>query len=135
MEKITVSANIMAPVDLVWEKWTNPKHIVNWNFASDEWHTPSASNDLREGGSFTSRMEAKDGSMGFDFAGVYSKVIPLQTIAYSMEDGRTVQIQFEENSGITTVTETFDAESTNPVEMQRMGWQAILDNFKRYAEL
>lgn len=135
MEKITVSANILAPVDLIWEKWNNPEHIVNWSFASDEWHTPRASNDLREGGSFTSRMEAKDGSMGFDFAGVYTKVIPLQAIEYNMEDGRTVQILFEETNGITTVTETFDAESTNPVEMQRMGWQAILDNFKRYAEL
>lgn len=135
MEKITVSANIMAPLNLVWEKWNNPEHIVHWSFANNDWHTPHASNDLREGGSFTSRMEAKDGSMGFDFAGVYTKIIPLKTIEYTMEDGRTVQIQFEETQDGTTVTETFDAESTNPAELQKMGWQAILDNFKRYAEL
>ncbi len=102
--------------------------------AGRHWHTPSATNDLRTGGSFTSRMEAKDGSFGFDFGGTYSEVIDGQKIAYAMSDGRTVEILFQENDGVTTVTETFDAETENSAEMQKAGWQSIIDNFKSYVE-
>jgi uncharacterized protein YndB with AHSA1/START domain len=108
--------------------------VVNWNSASDDWHTTKAENDLRTGGTFSSRMEAKDGSFGFDFGGIYDEVIPNELIAYTMGDGRKVKVTFTENSGKTEVVETFDAETENPVEMQRGGWQAIMDNFKKYAE-
>ena len=131
---ITVEQTIEAPVSKVWEYWTKPEHITKWNSASDDWHTTDASVDLRVGGTFSSRMEAKDGSMGFDFGGVYDEVKNNELIAYTMGDGRKVRVEFASNDGETKVTETFDAESTNPVEMQRGGWQAILDNFKKYAE-
>lgn len=134
MEKITVKTTVNLPVQKVWDYWTRPEHIMKWNNASDDWHTPRAENDLRTGGKFSSRMEARDGSMGFDFEGVYDEVEPHSLIAYTMADGRSVHIRFSEDKGLTQVEEVFDPEATNPVEMQRMGWQAILDNFKRYAE-
>lgn len=133
-EKITVSATVNAPVAKVWEAWSEPEHIKKWNSASPDWHTLRAENDLRTGGKFSSRMEAKDGSFGFDFGGVYDEVRVHEYIAYTMEDGRTVVIDFAGNGNTTKIAETFDAEGTNPVEMQRAGWQAILDNFKKYAE-
>ncbi|MBD2870015.1 SRPBCC family protein [Paenibacillus arenilitoris] len=132
--KITVEAIVHAPVESVWHYWNEPKHITKWNTASEDWHTPFAENDLRVGGKFSSRMEAKDGSFGFDFGGVYDEVIINESIAYSMSDGRTVKISFISQDGNTKVVETFDAEETNAVEMQQAGWQAILDNFKKYAE-
>jgi uncharacterized protein YndB with AHSA1/START domain len=132
---ITVGTEINAPVEKVWKLWTDPKHIVNWNNALDDWHTPKAENDLRVGGKFLSRMEAKDGSMGFDFIGVYSKVEPLRQIEYTLEDDRRVQICFAAEGNKTTVTETFDAEQENTMELQQSGWQSILDNFRKYAEV
>lgn len=131
---ITVKNTVNAPVIKVWEYWTSPAHITQWNHASDDWHTPSATNDLKAGGMFTARMEAKDGSMGFDFGGVYDAVILNEYIEYTMDDGRKVSIRFTSNGDQTDVVESFDAEETNPVDMQRDGWQAILDNFKKYAE-
>ena len=131
---ITVATTINAPAVKVWEFWTNPKHITNWNNASDDWHTPRAENDLRVGGKFLSRMEAKDGSMGFDFNGVYDEVKTNELIAYTMEDGRKVKINLEDLGNETNITETFEAENENPVELQRGGWQSILDNFKKYTE-
>lgn len=131
---ITVEATVNAPVGKVWKCWTTPEDIMTWNSASPDWHTPRAENDLREGGTFSSRMEARDGSMGFDFGGTYTKVVPNKTIAYTMGDGRKVSVNFEENNGKTVVTETFDPESENPPEMQKRGWQSILDGFKAYVE-
>lgn len=131
---ITIETIVHAPVHKVWQYWTEPAHIKNWNFASDDWHSPHATNDLRVGGSFTSRMEAKDGSMGFDFGGVYDTVDEHKQIAYTLGDNRKVSITFTAQGDDTKVVETFDAENTNPVELQRSGWQAILDNFKRYTE-
>ncbi len=132
--KITVTATINANPEKVWEFWTQPEHITQWNNASDDWHTPFAENDLTVGGKFKSRMEAKDGSMGFDFGGVYDEVVPHQLISYSLEDGRTVRITFANKGMSTEITEIFDAENQNPAEMQQAGWQAILNNFKKYAE-
>ncbi|MCD6064115.1 MAG: polyketide cyclase [Flavipsychrobacter sp.] len=132
---VTVETTVKAPVDKVWQYWTTPVHIMQWNNASEDWHTPSATNDLRSGGSFTCRMEAKDGSFGFDFGGTYDEVVPNKRIAYAMGDGRRVTVDFTDNGNETKVSETFDAETENPVDMQRAGWQAILDNFKRYTEL
>lgn len=132
--QITIVTDIDAPVDHVWKLWNEPAHIVRWNHASDDWHTTEAENDLTVGGAFRSRMEAKDGSFGFDFGGVYETIEPHQLIQYRMEDGRQVRIEFVPNGERTSVTEVFDAETENPVDMQQAGWQAILDNFKRYAE-
>lgn len=131
---ITVEATINVPVEKVWKLWTLPEHITKWNSASDDWHTPRAENDLRTGGKFVSRMEAKDGSFGFDFGGVYDKVITNELIAYTMGDGRKAKVTFSSEGNKTKVTEAFEAESQNPVEMQKGGWQAILNNFKKYAE-
>ncbi len=131
---ITVENTINAPVEKVWESWTKPEHITQWNKASDDWHTPRAENDLRVGGSFVSRMEAKEGSMGFDFGGVYDSVINNDYIGYTMDDGRKVKITFFSVGDKTKVVESFEAENENSIEMQQGGWQAILDNFKRYAE-
>ena len=131
---ITVQNTVKAPIEKVWETWTKPEHIMKWNAASEDWHTPKAENDPRTGGKFSSRMEAKDGSFGFDFEGIYDEVIPQKLIAYAMPDGRKVKITFESNGNETKVIETFDAETEHPVEMQRDGWQAILDNFKKYTE-
>ncbi|MBS1582537.1 MAG: SRPBCC family protein [Bacteroidetes bacterium] len=132
--RITVSAHVAKPVASVWNAYTEPRHITQWNAASDDWHCPSAENDLRVGGRFSSRMEARDGSFGFDFGGTYTAVAPLQQLAYTMDDGRTCEVRFTADSEGTRVTTTFDAEGENPAEMQRQGWQAILDRFKAYAE-
>ena len=134
MSTITIKTTVNAPVEKVWKIWNAPEHIVKWNSASDDWHTPKAQNDLRPGGRFTARMEAKDGSMGFDFFGVYDVVRPNEKIGYTIGDGRKVDIYFRRNGEATDIEETFETEKTNPEEMQRGGWQAILDNFKKYAE-
>ncbi len=131
---ITVETTVNAPVEKVWNFWSAPEHIIGWCNASDDWHTPRADNDLRTGGKFSSRMEAKDGSFGFDFGGVYDDVQDHKLIEYTIADGRKVSIKFSGEGDGTKVVETFDAESTHPVEMQRAGWQAILDNFKKYTE-
>jgi len=131
---ITVENTVQAPVEKVWEFWTKPEHITKWNSASDDWHTPRAENDLRPGGSFSARMEAKDGSFGFDFGGVYDDVKKNELIEYTIGDGRKVKVSFSGAGNSTHIVESFDAEQTNPVEMQRGGWQAILDNFKKYTE-
>lgn len=133
-QTITVEAKVKAPVEKVWKLWTEPAHITQWNSASEDWHTPSATNDLRVGGKFTARMEAKDGSFGFDFWGTYDTVKTNQEIAYTMGDGRKAQVKFSTEGSETHVSETFEAENQNPIEMQRGGWQAILDNFKKYTE-
>jgi uncharacterized protein YndB with AHSA1/START domain len=134
MTKITVETTLDAPIETVWNCWTEPDCIMQWNSASDDWHTPSATNDLREGGEFTARMEAKDGSVGFDFGGKYTKVVEHKEIAYTMDDSRTVSISFDSHGGHTHIIETFDAETENSVEMQQAGWQSILDNFKKHVE-
>lgn len=131
---ITVGVIVNAAVEKVWKLWTDPKHITRWNNASDDWHTTKAENDLRIGGKFLSRMEAKDGSGGFDFTGEYRNIEYLKQIEYDIGDGRKVQISFVSRGNETTVTETFEAEQTNPTEMQQAGWQAILNNFKTYVE-
>lgn len=132
--KITVEAIINAPVEKVWLLWTRPEHITQWNNASDDWHTPAAENDLHVGGKFSSRMEAKDGSMGFDFWGIYTKIEPLKFIGYTLGDERKVEIRFVAEENKTRIIETFDPEDVNSVELQQTGWQAILNNFKKYAE-
>ena len=134
LHPITVQTTIRADIDKVWQYWTTPEHIINWNFASNEWCCPSAENDLRPNGKFSSRMEAKDGSLGFDFTGTYTEVIEKELIAYTMEDGRAVKINFSNNGNEVTLRETFDAEEINTGEKQRAGWQAILENFKTYVE-
>jgi uncharacterized protein YndB with AHSA1/START domain len=131
---ITVENTIKAPVEKVWRFWTEPGHITKWAYATDTWHTPFAENDLKVGGKFNSRMEAKDGSVGFDFWGIYDAVVPNKYLEYTLGDDRKVKITFAGNDKETRITESFEAEETNPVEMQRGGWQAILDNFKRYTE-
>ncbi|WP_020567683.1 SRPBCC domain-containing protein [Neolewinella persica] len=131
---ITVETKVDRPIAEVWTYWTDPSHIVKWNFANDDWCCPNAKNELNAGGEFSWRMEAKDGSMGFDFNGKYSKVDPLKVIAGQIEDGRSMQVQFEDLGDKTLVTEIFEIEDTNTAEQQRGGWQSILENFKRYAE-
>ncbi|CAM5214185.1 putative protein YndB with AHSA1/START domain OS=Ureibacillus acetophenoni OX=614649 GN=SAMN05877842_11330 PE=3 SV=1 [Ureibacillus acetophenoni] len=133
-KEVTVETTVQAPVEKVWAYWNEPTHMTKWSFASDDWHSPSAENDLRVGGKFTSRMEAKDGSMGFDFGGVYDEVKEYEFISYTMGDGRKVKVSFSGQGNETKVVETFDAETTHPIEFQQAGWQAILDNFKQYAE-
>ncbi|MES2618086.1 MAG: SRPBCC family protein [Bacteroidota bacterium] len=133
-QTITVECTVNAPVEKVWTLWSEPQHITQWTNASDDWHTPSAVNDLRVGGEFTTRMEAKDGSFGFDFGGVYDRVDHNERIDYTMGDGRKVTIAFVSEGGATKIIETFDPEGENPIEMQREGWQAIMNNFKKYAE-
>ena len=131
---ITIEAVINAPVEKVWQYWSEPAHITKWTFAASDWHAPYAENDLKTDGKFKTRMEAKDGSMGFDFEGIYSNVEEYKLIEYGLGDGRQVKITFAETDGKTKVIETFDPENQNPIEMQRDGWQAILDNFKKYTE-
>ena len=131
---ITVEATVNAPVEKVWECWSNPQHITQWCNASDDWHAPRAENDLRTGGKFSTRMEAKDGSFGFDFGGQYDEVKTNELITYTMDDGRKVKINFTALSDTTEVVESFEAEDENPVEIQQGGWQSILDNFKNYTE-
>ena len=132
--RISISTHVDKPVAHVWKIWTEPEHIMQWNSASDDWHCPKASNDLRTGGRFSSTMAARDGSFSFDFEGVYDDVRLHKRIAYTMADGRTCEILFQEKDGGTEVTEAFDAETMNPIEMQRGGWQSILDRFKAHAE-
>ena len=131
---ITVETDIHASVEKVWDHYTNPEYIVKWNNASDDWHTPRAENDLRIGGRFLSRMEARDGSAGFDFTGVYTDVKQLRQISYTMDDDRKVEVLFVSGVNVTSVRITFETEQTNPVEIQKEGWQSILNNFKRYVE-
>jgi uncharacterized protein YndB with AHSA1/START domain len=130
---ITVETRIRAPIDKVWRAYTTPADIMKWNAASDDWHTPAARVDLREGGVFSSRMEAKDGSAGFDFEGTYTKIVPLKEIDYDFGD-RKAQVRFIDGKDCVTVRVTFDPETEHPEEMQRGGWQAILDNFARHVE-
>lgn len=131
---ITVKAQVNAPIETVWNAWTEPQHITQWNFAHESWQCPSAVNDVRSGGSFSWHMEAKDGSAGFDYSGQYVDVNKPTEISLVLDDGRKVDISFVIQADAVVVTETFEAETMNPEEMQRQGWQAILDNFKRYAE-
>jgi uncharacterized protein YndB with AHSA1/START domain len=131
---LRVESPINNDVAKVWEAYTNPKHIMQWNHADSSWHCPRAENDLRPGGRFSFRMEAKDGSEGFDFSGVYEEVIPHKKIVLVMDDGRRAVILFEELGNSTHVSVSFDPENQNPHEMQISGWQAILDNFKKHAE-
>ena len=131
--KISVETIVAAPIAQVWQAYTTPEDIKKWNAASDDWHTTAATVDLREGGDFSSRMEAKDGSFGFDFAGTYTKIVAPKRIEYTFGD-RTAQIEFSEGPNGVQVRVTFDAEATNPVEMQKQGWQAILNNFARHVE-
>ena len=133
-QTITVETTVKAPIEKVWQYWTEPRHIEKWNNASDEWHTPHVENDLRVGGKFNARMEAKDGSFGFDFWGLYDVVEEKKQIEYTLGDERKVKISFTPQGDDTKVVETFEAESTNSIELQRGGWQAILDNFKKYTE-
>jgi uncharacterized protein YndB with AHSA1/START domain len=132
--KITVESTVNAPVEMVWKSWTGPDHIVKWNHASEDWHCPKAENDLNPGGSFNIRMEAIDGSFGFDFGGVYDQVKKNELIEYTLGNGRKVQVHFSVEGDKTKVIETFDAETENSIELQKGGWQAILDNFKKYTE-
>jgi uncharacterized protein YndB with AHSA1/START domain len=131
---ITIQALVNTTLEKAWACWTDPAHITQWNHASDDWHCPKATNDPRTGGKFSSTMAARDGSMSFDFEGTYDEVIPLQKLAYQMPDGRKVLVTFAKEGSGTLVTETFDPEDMNPLEMQRAGWQAILDNYKRHTE-
>ncbi len=131
---ITVETLIDAPVAQVWETFTQPEHIINWNFASEDWCSPKAENDLQVGGKFSLRMEAKDGSFGFDFEGTYTEVKEYELVVYKLADDRTVRIEFNIKDEKTHVKEVFGAEDTNPVELQQKGWQSILNNFKKYTE-
>lgn len=131
---INIETIVNAPVEKTWIFWTLPKYIIHWNNASDDWHTPAAENDLRIGGKFLSRMEARDGSTGFDFTGEYTNVEEYRLIEYVMDDGRKVKVSFNPDGKVTTIKEAFEAESSNPVEMQREGWQAILNNFRDFVE-
>jgi len=133
-KEITVSRVVHSSIKSVWELWTSPEHIVHWNFADDTWHAPAAVNDLQIGGKFSYRMEAKDGSEGFDLSGVYTEIIEPEVIAYTMDDGRTARVTFEALGESTVVTEVFEPETMNAHELQQEGWQMILDNFKRHAE-
>jgi uncharacterized protein YndB with AHSA1/START domain len=132
--KITVEVTVSVPVEKVWEFWTEPKHIKKWNNASEDWHTPFSENDLKPGGSFLTRMEAKDGSYGFDFGGTYDDVKLHKFISYKLGDGRKVEITFINKENMTRIIESFEPEKENPVELQQKGWQAIIDNFKKYTE-
>ncbi len=133
-EKITIGTTIGRPIEVVWTYYNQPKHIVNWNFASEDWHCPKAEIDLKVNGKMKSRMEAKDGSFGFDFEATYNAISEFKKIVYTIEDGRTVNIDFKDENGKTKITVVFEAENMNPIDMQRDGWQAILNNFKAYVE-
>lgn len=131
---ITIETVVRAPIESVWDAWTNPVHIKQWLHASEDWECPHAENDLRVGARFTSTMAAKDKSVSFDFTGIYTTINPNTYIAYTIDDGRTVEISFKETEEGVLITETFEMENENPEEMQRAGWQAILDNFRSYTE-
>lgn len=133
-EAITIETIVQKPVAAAWKTWTDPKHIMQWCQASDDWHAPYADNDVRVNGTFKTTMAAKDGSFSFDFGGVYTEVVPHELLAYEMEDGRQVRITFTDLGSSTMIVETFDPEGTNPVEMQRSGWQAILNNYTSHTE-
>jgi len=133
-KSITVQSTVNAPVEKVWKYWSDPAHITQWCQASDDWHAPHAENDLRTGGKFSTTMAAKDGSFSFDFGGIYDNVEEHKLIEYTMGDGRKVSVVFTAKGDQTEVVETFDMENTHSEEMQRGGWQAILDNFKKYTE-
>lgn len=133
-ETITVETLVNISIDKVWDFWTKPEHITKWNHASDDWHTARAENDLRIGGKFLSRMEAKDGSFGFDFEGIYTDVTINEKISYTLLDDRKVVITFSSTENGVQITETFEAETVNSLELQKLGWQAILNNFKKYVE-
>jgi uncharacterized protein YndB with AHSA1/START domain len=132
--KITIQAVVAADRQKVWNCYTQPEHITKWNFATDTWHCPAASNDMRVGGKYLARMEAKDGSFAFDFEAVYNEIVDGEKFTYTMPDNREIQVSFEKMDDKTRVTVTFDPENENPVDLQRSGWQSILDNFRRYAE-
>lgn len=132
--QITVETTVNVPMEKAWKIWTTPDDIVKWNNASEDWHSPKAENDLRVGGKFVYRMEAKDGSFGFDFYGMYDEVKPNELLSYTLGDERKVTITFKGDETQTIVAETFEAETTNPIELQQSGWQAILNNFKNYVE-
>jgi uncharacterized protein YndB with AHSA1/START domain len=132
--KITIQAVVAADRQKVWNCYTQPEHITKWNFATDTWHCPAASNDMRVGGKYLARMEAKDGSFAFDFEAVYNEIVDGEKFTYTMPDNREIQVSFEKMDDKTRVTVTFDPENVNPVDLQRDGWQSILDNFRRYAE-
>ena len=134
MAKVTIETTIKAPIEKVWNQLNNPLDIMKWNFASPDWHCPSAENDLRVGGSLKSTMAAKDGSFAFEFEGFYDEVIANRYIKYHLADSRVVEISLTQQNNEVLVTETFDAENVNPIEMQQQGWQAILNNFKNYVE-
>ncbi|MGB3366110.1 MAG: SRPBCC domain-containing protein [Acidaminobacteraceae bacterium] len=131
---ISVSIKVIGSMEKIWDYFTNPEHIVHWNFASDDWCVPWAKNNLQVGGKFTSRMEAKDGSLGFDFVGVYTEVILHKGYTYELEDRRKVIVSFEEVDGSVIIREEFEAEADNTIERQQNGWQSILENFKKYCE-
>ena len=132
--KIAVETFVKGKLSQVWDAWNNPADIRQWNTAQEDWHTTRSTVDLREGGKFVSRMEAKDGSEGFDFEGTYTRIVPHEAIEYRMSDGREVRVEFVERAGGVLVKETFDPENENPPELQRQGWQAILDSFGRHVE-
>lgn len=132
-ERITIKATVLADKQKVWNYYTQPEHITKWNFADPSWHCPTAKNDLKVGGRYVARMEAKDGSFGFDFDAVYKEVSQEENFTYEF-GGRLATIEFKEKNGQTDVTVTFDPETENSIELQRTGWQAILDNFKKYTE-
>jgi uncharacterized protein YndB with AHSA1/START domain len=132
--EISIMAEVRAPIARVWECWTKPEHITRWNFAADSWHCPSAVNDLKPGGEFSWRMEARDGSMGFDYKGKYTEVIKPEHIAFKLDDGRKVDVAFLQQEDHVLVVETFEPENENEIELQRQGWQMILNNFKFYVE-
>lgn len=134
-ETITVESTISAPIEKVWKYWTEPQHITKWSFASDDWHAPFAENDLRVGGTFLTRMEAKDKSFGFDFGGVYDEIKINELISYTLGDGRKVTVTFNSQERDSKITQVFEAEATHSNEQQQAGWQAFLDNFKEYSEL
>lgn len=134
-KEITVETSIKATIEKVWDFWTDPKHITRWCNASDDWHAPYAENDLRVDGKFKTTMAAKDGSMSFDFGGIYTNIKKNKLIEYTLGDGRKVKITFSEHGNEIKLAETFEPESTHPLEMQRSGWQAIIDNFKKYTEI
>lgn len=132
-EKVTVQTIVNADVNKVWDYYTNPEHIVKWNFADPSWHCPSAENDMKKDGKYRARMEAKDGSFGFDFEAIYSEIIDGEQFTYEF-DGRTATVKFNRVNNQTEVIITFDPESENPIDMQKNGWQSILNNFKNYTE-
>lgn len=131
--KVTIETTVKAPINKVWSAWTSPEDIKQWNAASDDWHTTQSSVDLREGGAFSSRMEAKDGSFGFDFAGIYTKVVTNELLEVYFGD-RAAKVEFLNGENGVLVRETFDAETEHPIEMQRQGWQSILNNFAKHVE-